>query len=29
MNTTYERGKADAYREVEPLVKTTYERGIE
>jgi hypothetical protein len=29
MKTTYERGKADAYREVEPLMKTTYERGID
>ncbi len=29
MQTTYERGKADALREVEPLIKTTFERGIE
>ena len=33
MKTTYERGiehgKAEAHREVEPLMKTTYVRGIE
>ena len=29
MQTTYERGKADALCEVEPLMQTTFERGIE